>query len=105
MQISAVPRGPVVRKSVIDPPSLAVAVVVIGLAACGGGNQWAAADTTDMTHTLQTSRDCTALCLSDAGCSPQQAAGCFEGMSCDMGSMLHRHGGPDVVSPDAGCSP
>lgn len=66
------------------------------LAGCTSHSAWAPADTTAATHAVQLSQRCGALCLGDAGCSPQVAAGCFESIDCNVGSMLHRHNAPDL---------
>lgn len=66
------------------------------LSACGSSRDWKTADTTSATHTVQLSQRCGALCLSDAGCPPEVAAGCFESIDCNVGSMLHRHGANDL---------
>jgi hypothetical protein len=80
------------------------AVILTVLVGCGG-DAWQPKDTTAETHILQLARGCELLCLSDAGCTPDQAAGCFDAIGCNGGSMLHRHGAPSLVAPDAGCTP
>lgn len=78
------------------------ALLLVALAGCGG-NPYTAADQANDVNTVKLATGCEALCLSDAGCSPDQAAACLDSIACNVGSSLHRHGGPDLVSPDAGC--
>ena len=69
-----------------------------------GGPHWTPADTTAATHAVELSQRCGALCAGEGGCPPEVAAGCFEAVDCNVGSMLRRHGAPDH---DAGaeCKP
>jgi hypothetical protein len=60
-----------------------------------GGPPWTHSDAVSATHAVQLSQRCDALCASDAGCPSEIAAGCFEAIGCNLGSMLHRHGEPD----------
>ena len=81
-----------------------LAPLLLALAGCGG-NPWLDADTAADKNATLLAKGCEALCLSDGGCTPEQAAACFDAVACNVGSSLHRHGGPDLVNPDAGCSP
>lgn len=75
---------------------------VSALVGCGG-NPWTTADTTSMTHAVQLGKACDSLCAGDGGCSSEVAAGCFEAMTCNVASSLHRHGAPDLMDGGAGC--
>ena len=80
------------------------AMAGLSLLGCGNStNTFTAADMAQTTNTVKLAKGCGALCLSEAGCTPDQAAGCFDAIACNQGSSLHRHGGPDLVDPDAGC--
>ena len=83
---------------------LGVSLCLALLGCHSAASTWQTADTTSATHAVQLSQRCGTLCLSDAGCPPEVAAGCFESLDCNMGSMLHRHGQSDL---DAGneCKP
>ena len=77
-------------------------LLLLALAGCGG-NAWTPADQAADVNTVKLATGCEVLCLSDAGCSSDQAAACLDSIACNVGSSLHRHGGPDLVPPDAGC--
>ena len=68
-----------------------------------GGSPYTPADQASDVNTVKLASGCELLCLNDAGCTPDQAAACFDAISCNAGSSLHRHGGPDLVVGDAGC--
>lgn len=89
---------------VLEIRSLVMGTVLALLSCHPSSAVWQSTDTTSATHAVQLSQRCGALCLSDAGCPPDVAAGCFESIDCNLGSMLHRHGAPDL---DAGleCQP
>jgi hypothetical protein len=80
-------------------------MIAAAITGCGGNAPWQDKDTTSETHIVQLAKGCEALCLSDAGCTPEQAAGCLDAIGCNGGSMLHRHGAPTLVPSDAGCTP
>jgi len=80
-------------------------IFAMALTACGSSPPWEAKDTVSGTHSDQLAKGCEALCLSDAGCTSDQAAGCFDAIGCNLGSMLHRHGAASPVAADAGCLP
>ena len=71
--------------------------------ACGSSTPYTPADLASDVNTVKLAQGCELLCLSEAGCTTDQAAGCFDSIACNRGSALHRHGGPDLVPVDAGC--
>jgi hypothetical protein len=75
------------------------------LEGCAGTPPWTAHDTVSATDAVKLGQTCDAVCLSDAGCPPDVAAGCFEAIDCNVGSMLARHGQSDLGTQDAGCAP
>ena len=79
------------------------AVVALALVGCGGGPAYTPADQANDVNTVKLAKGFSAFCLSDAGCTPDQAAGAFDSIACNVGSSLHRHGGPDLVPVDGGC--
>ncbi len=83
-------------------------VIVLGCAACGGSaTSWTSKDTSSMQDAVRLGKACSSLCTSDAGCTPEQAAGCFDSMDCNVGSALARHGQDDLQggATDSGCAP
>ena len=79
-------------------------LVLVAIGSCGcSGPAWTGADTKAATDAVKLAKACDGLCLGDAGCAPQVAAGCFEAIGCNVGSMLPRHGAPGLIAADAGC--
>lgn len=83
---------------------VALSIAAVALVGCGG-NQWTPPDTTSMTHAVQLGKACERFCLSDGGCTPEQAADCFHDIDCNVGSCLHRHGADDLLDGGTGCHP
>jgi hypothetical protein len=73
--------------------------VALALLGCGG-NAWTDADSKAATDAVRAQQLLAALCDSDAGCSHGQVHLVEHETSCNLASMLHRHGATDVA--DAG---
>ena len=80
-------------------------LILLLLVSCSAGPAFTAEDTTSATHAVQLGKACEELCQSEAGCTPSQASTCFEAMDCNIGSMLFRHGAPDLLDGGAACKP
>ena len=79
-----------------------IAVVLLGLVACGGG--WSDADTKSATDAVRAQLLVQNICAPDAGCPPAQVRALERASLCSNESMLFRHG---HAVPDGGpeCRP
>src|ERR1700722_9516192 len=88
---------------------LIVVVIVAGwtffLVGCGGSS-WTDADTTSAKTQFQTQQTLLRLCQSEGGCTSGQLEVVENSATCNLGSMLARHGA-DVLDGGAslGCQP
>lgn len=73
-----------------------LALLAALLGGCGGG--WNDADTAATTAAVRAQQALRAQCEADggAGCSPSMVRAVERATTCNLGSMLHRHG-TDVV--------
>lgn len=89
---------------------LAVTLVAAVVAASGdlllgcGGNGWTPADSKSARDALSAQRTLLDVCSSDAGCTPPMVRAVERASTCNLASMLHRHGA-DVADAGDGCAP
>jgi hypothetical protein len=97
----------------MNSADVALLLLLLGLgtaglcsSSCGSSAaSYTAADLKGDQHDEALAKGCQALCLSDAGCTPTQAAACFDAIICNRSGSLHRHGAPDMTDGGAGCVP